>query len=179
MSATSKLGAVVAAAKATKTTIRAGVVNDVPDATHATVDIGDRSVLCKVPASVGMVAAGQVVRVEIAGNRYTVQAVISYDRTGGTVAARTYYEKKLDGTLICRGSYGFPANAGASQSYVWTFPVPFVGEAPFITVTPDTTAPQNCPTSKSGVSLTGCTIWLTRSTNAATTVDFEAEGRWQ
>lgn len=179
MSATSKLGAVVAAAKATKTTIRAGVVNDVPDATHATVDIGDRSVLCKVPASVGTVALGQVVRVEIAGNRYTVQAVISYDRTGGTVAGKTFYRRYLDGTLKCRGSVGFPANAGVSQSYAWTFPVPFVGELPAIRVIPYTTAPQNSSVSVSAVTLTGCTIWLTRSTDAATTVDFSAEGEWQ
>lgn len=99
-------------------------------------------------------------------------------RIAGVQSAKTYYEKYPDGRLICRGSHGWSASTG-TQSYEWSFPVAFVGEFPHITVTEDTTVPQNVNASISGLSLTGVNIWHYRSTAVANTSRFQAEGRWK
>ena len=99
-------------------------------------------------------------------------------RIAGVQSAKTYYEKYPDGRLICRGSHGWSASTG-TQSYVWSFPVAFVGEFPQITVTEDTGAPQNVSASISALSLTGVTIWHYRGTAVANTARFQAEGRWK
>lgn len=150
------------------------------DATGCEVDLGGGvTVDAVVSATVGTVQVGQGVRLAVQGNTYTVESVTDITSVSGTVAARTYVEQDNDGRLFCRGSYGFPANPGASQSFTWTFPVTFVGEVPAITVIPDTTAPENCSVGQSSVSLTGVNIRFSRSTNAATTVYFTAQGRWK
>ena len=99
-------------------------------------------------------------------------------RIAGVQSAKTYYEKYPDGRLICRGSHGWSASTG-TQSYTWSFPVAFVGEFPQITITEDTSAPQNVSASISGLSLTGVTIWHYRSTAVANTARFQTEGRWK
>lgn len=99
-------------------------------------------------------------------------------RIAGVVSAKTYYEKYPDGRLICRGSHGWSASTG-TQSYAWTFPVAFAGEFPDITITEDTVVPQNVAASITALSLTGVTIWHYRSTAAANTARFKAEGRWK
>ena len=99
-------------------------------------------------------------------------------RIAGVQSAKTYYEKYPDGRLICRGSHGWSASTG-TQSYVWSFPVAFVGEFPQITVTEDTSAPQNVSASISALSLAGVTIWHYRVTAFANTARFQAEGRWK
>ena len=99
-------------------------------------------------------------------------------RIAGVQSAKTYYEKYPDGRLICRGWHGWSASTG-TQSYVWTFPVAFVGEFPQITITEDTSVPQNVSASISGLSLAGVTIWHDRSTAVANTARFQAEGRWK
>lgn len=99
-------------------------------------------------------------------------------RIAGVQSAKTYYEKYPDGRLICRGSHGWSASTG-TQSYVWSFPVAFVGEFPHITVTEDTSVPQNVNASISGLSLTGVTIWHDRSTAVSNASRFQAEGRWK
>lgn len=97
----------------------------------------------------------------------------------GTAAARTYAAKYPNGDLFCRGEYNFPANAGANQSYVWTFPIAFVGEEPDMKVESNTTVPQNTNTGYSSISLTGVTIQFVRTTSSSTTVTFSARGRWR
>lgn len=100
------------------------------------------------------------------------------DVEGGTVAASTYYIKKADGELWCRGKQLFSATVGV-QSYTWTFPVPFVGEFPQIGFIEDTTVPQNVNTSLSSLSLNSVVINHYRSTAVSNAVWFEARGRWK
>ena len=100
-------------------------------------------------------------------------------QVAGVISSKTYYVRKPDGELICRGSHPFPASAGNVQSYSWTFPIPFVGEAPHVTVVAQTGAPHVVALSVGAVSLTGCDIHHYRSTASANTDFFEARGRWK
>lgn len=98
---------------------------------------------------------------------------------GGSVTSKTYYEKYPSGLLICKGYHSFPSNANTGQAYAWTFPIPFVGAEPQITVAPDTAAPQNVFTSAYLVDNTSATIRFYRTTSAATGVWFSASGLWK
>ena len=100
-------------------------------------------------------------------------------RVAGVVSSKTYYVKKPDGELICRGSHPFPASAGNVQRYSWAFPIPFVGEVPHVTVVAQTGTPNVVALSVGAVSLTGCDIYHYRSTASANTDFFEARGRWK
>lgn len=73
---TASLGRIVSKARATQATERTGVVIEAVDSTHALVDIGDRSVICLMPASLGVIAPGQTVRVSVSGNSYLIMAII-------------------------------------------------------------------------------------------------------
>lgn len=101
------------------------------------------------------------------------------DVIGGAVGSANWYRKSPGGTLVCRGYNSFPANAGVTQTFTWNFPVLFVGEIPHITVTPDTTVPQNMSVSFSNPDLDSCIIRLNRSTDSGTGVYFNATGRWK
>ena len=96
----------------------------------------------------------------------------------GTVTASTYTEARPDGTLVCRGRRSWSASTG-TQSFDWTFGLPFVGELPQITITEDTAAPQNVSCAYTSLALTGATIWHYRSTAVGNVSMFRAEGRWR
>lgn len=98
---------------------------------------------------------------------------------GGSLAADNYYEKYADGRLIVRCNRTFPSSAGNTQSWTWTYPVPFVGELPHIDLSVDTTAPQNCSMAFASDTLTGCVIYFHRTTAASTGTMAEARGRWK
>lgn len=85
---TMALGKVIRAAKATSATVRAGVVIEAVDSTHALVDIGDRSVICLMPNSLGVIAAGQQVRVAIDRNSYTITAIVGGATAGSFWSGR-------------------------------------------------------------------------------------------
>ena len=104
--------------------------------------------------------------------------LISDDEVGGVVNSNTWYCKKPNGELICRGYRSWPGMTG-TQSYVWTFPVPFVGENPQIVVTENTSVPQSIACSFTAISLTGVTIWHYRSSTTGNSSNFEARGRWK
>lgn len=113
-----------------------------------------------------------------AGTWSTWQGEGGSDVISGTVAAQTWYWKKADGELICRGYESFAAVIG-TQNITWTFPVAFVGEYPEITVIEDTTVPQNVNASLGGLSLTSVNIYHYRSTAVVNKVWFAARGRWK
>ena len=133
---------------------------------------------------VGTLAVGDRVRVTLHRRKIAIDG-----RIGGTVqpgvliagvkSAKTYYEKYPDGRLICRGSHNFPANANTRQTYGWTYPVAFVGELPHVTHTAGSTVPQNISTGYSAETLTSVTMEFYRTTETATGVMFQAEGRWK
>lgn len=77
MSSLGKLGGMIAAGAATRATSRSGVVVEAVDSTHALVDIGDRTVICLMPTSLGVIAAGQAVRVAVEANGYTILSIIA------------------------------------------------------------------------------------------------------
>ena len=96
----------------------------------------------------------------------------------GTVTANTYTEVRPDGTLVCRGRRSWSATTG-TQSFGWTFGMPFVGELPQIAIAEDTGAPQNVSCSYTSLALTGATVWHYRSTAVGNVSMFRAEGRWR
>lgn len=97
----------------------------------------------------------------------------------GTLAGQNYYEKYDDGRLICAGTHSFPASAGTVQTLSWAYPVAFVGRLPMVTMTPQTTVPQNIDMGLNVPTLAGVDIKFIRTTASATTVFFQAEGRWK
>lgn len=101
------------------------------------------------------------------------------DIISGSVAASTWYRKKDDGELICRGFNTFPDDAGVVNTFTWTFPVAFVGETPQIVITPNTSAPQVVHDAFTALGLTSVIIQFLRETSNTTNVYFEARGRWK
>lgn len=158
----------------------AGVLEVLPVAGGGSAHIWQRYTTYYHAAAMGGEEIGPVVYVRaLSSGVWSPWVVVGGEaRIAGVVSAKTYYEKYPDGRLICRGSHGWSASTG-TQSYVWTFPVAFVGEFPQITVTEDTTVPQNVSASISSLSLTDVTIWHNRSTATANTGRFKAEGRWK
>jgi hypothetical protein len=97
----------------------------------------------------------------------------------GTLAGDDYYEKYDDGRLICAGTHSFPSSANVVQTLTWTFPVTFVGRLPMVTTTPQTTVPQNVSMGINTLALGSVIIEFLRTTAAATTTYYQAEGRWK
>lgn len=97
----------------------------------------------------------------------------------GTLLGNDYYEKYPNGLLICRGARTFPGNASTNQSYTWTFPVPFVGELPFVAATPQSTVPYNIAMGANDVTLNDVDIRYYRTTSAAVMTFYFAIGQWK
>lgn len=97
----------------------------------------------------------------------------------GTVDASTWYWKKADGELICRGSGVFALVQDVYMTYTWNYPVPFVGENPDISVIVNTTVPQNTHVAVTAEGLTSVGLRFLRSTTASTTINYAARGRWK
>lgn len=97
--------------------------------------------------------------------------------TSGSNANGTW-RKLPDGTQFCQTEMTFPANPGASQAKLWTFPATFV-VPPHVTVTPESTAPQNISTGVWDRGTTSVQVRMHRSTDASTMVTVEASGRWK
>lgn len=107
---TQTLGRVIGAARATRGSVRSGVVIEAVDSTHALVDIGDRSVICLMPTSLGVIAAGQQVRVSIDSNSYLITAIL------GGATAGSFWSGRL--------ASGFTPTA---SNYTSCLPATFVG----------------------------------------------------
>ena len=96
----------------------------------------------------------------------------------GTVTSNNWYWKKADGELICRGSGLFALVADTYMTYTWTYPVAFIAD-PHVSITVNTTVPQNTHTAVTADSTTGTGLRFLRSTTADTTIMYEARGRWK
>ena len=142
---------------------------------------GDDDPLPIAPKSLAVgLAVGRVVWCVLQGTDLIVVAQLNGADAlvTGTVTANTYTEVRPDGTLVCRGRRSWSATAG-TQSFDWTFGMPFVGELPQIAIAEDTGAPQNVSCSYTSLALTGVTIWHYRSTAVGNASMFRAEGRWR
>lgn len=91
------------------------------------------------------------------------------------------YEKYASGLLICKHSYQFPSNMNVGQTYTWTFPQQFVGDNPYVAVTPRSTVPQNMSVGymTTATPLVTSTIHFFRTTAFSTWVEMMAVGRWK
>lgn len=96
----------------------------------------------------------------------------------GTLGNQNLYEKHPSGLLVCRGTYSFPSKANTAQVFNWTFPVPFIS-MPHISVTADTTVPQNVFTGVTDRAFESVKIRFYRTTAFVTPVTFKASGLWK
>lgn len=96
----------------------------------------------------------------------------------GVITSGTYYWKKADGELICRGTGVYSLTANTVLTYSWTFPHAFIYE-PQVVIISETTVPQLITWSTSNLSATAVDLKFHRTTSSNTTFWYEAKGRWK
>lgn len=141
-------------------------------------------------ANITTVAGDVAEFINVGGSNWKCILFTAIDGTVRGSNANGEYVKYPDGTLICTFNIA-AVSVGVTNAYVapifyglpaaWTFPFPFVGNFPSVTLTPYTNGKLSWATRGGAASLTSAQMVILDANNATATyqLSYTAIGRWK